>query len=391
MTNCRTLSVLWVATSLLSCRAAAHQPMDGSPAGSPPAQSSAAGSTRRGAVRLDAGQLKQVRIEELTRSAPAEALKATGSIEFDADRMSKLLPPVSGQVQHLTVNVGDAVRKNDVLFVLSSREVAAALAEHATSQRDLDLASKTLAMTQDLFEHGVASRISLQQAESDLAKAKSKVRETDEVLRVLGLDPPSDEDEATRIQARVPVRAPLAGTVIERSVTDGQFVGSENGPLITIADLSSVWVQADVFERDLRYISTGQRADVTTAAYPAEHFGARVARIGSVVDPQTRTAKVRFIAANPGARLKPGMFASVSLYLPAESASLTVPAKAAFVENSRTFAYVQVGPAELGGREIETQNGGADRLRVVRGLKAGDRVISDGVLLLRQLEADSNQ
>ncbi|PYQ92698.1 MAG: efflux RND transporter periplasmic adaptor subunit, partial [Acidobacteria bacterium] len=186
-----------------------------------------------------------------------------------------------------------------------------------------------------------------------------------------------------------PVRAPIGGTVIERTVTNGQFVGPENTPLLVIADLSTVWVEADVFERDLRHINAGQKADVTAAAYPNDHFNAQVARIGAVIDAQTRTAKVRFLVANPNARLKPGMYASMTLYLPESSSSLTLPAKAVFVENSRTFAYVQTGPLAFSRREIETAAGSSDRLRVVRGLEPGDRVVADGVLLLRQLDSDT--
>ncbi len=280
------------------------------------------------------------------------------------------------------------MRKSDVLFVLRSREVAAAIADHLASHKDLELAEKTFAMTQDLFEHEAASRIALQQSENELAKSRAKVEQTEEVLQVLGLDAHTEED-AAHLQSRVPVRAPIGGTVIERTVTNGQFVGPENTPLLVIADLSTVWVEADVFERDLRHINAGQKADVAAAAYPNDHFSAQVARIGAVVDTQTRTAKVRFLVANPNARLKPGMYTSMSLYLPESSSALTLPAKAVFVENGRTFAYVQTGPLAFSRREIETAAGSPDRLRVVRGLEPGDRVVADGVLLLRQLDSDT--
>jgi len=339
-------------------------------------------------VRLDASQLEQIGVEELSGSAPANAIKATGTVEFNADRMAKLLPPVAGQIQNLTVNVGDTVRRNDVVFVLSSREVAAAIAEHQSSHKDLELAEKTFAMTRDLFEHQAASRMALDQAESELAKARAKVRQTEESLQVLGVDQP--EDAATALQPRIPVRTPIDGTVIERNVTNGQFVGPENSPLITIADLANVWVQGDIFERDLRNVATGQKAEVTAAAYPDDRFSAQVSRIASVVDPQTRTAKVRFLVANPGERLKPGMYASINLFLPEATASLTVPTKAIFVENGRTFAYVQSGPREFARTEVEAVPSGSDRLRILRGVRSGDRVVSDGVLLLRQLEMDSS-
>jgi RND family efflux transporter MFP subunit len=157
---------------------------------------------------------------------------------------------------------------------------------------------------------------------------------------------------------------------------------------MTLADLATVWVQADVFERDLHSIAAGQKADVTTAAYPEDHFSAQVARIGTVVDPQTRTAKMRFVVANPGFRLKPGMFTTAALQLPLQSAALTVPATAMFVENGRSYAYVQADKTTFVRREIDTLPGNGDRLRVTRGLAIGDRVVTDGVLLLRALETD---
>ena len=377
------IAALCVAVAVSSCSAGA-----GSGAAPPPADEPA---SREGGVHLDPMQIKQLRIDELSTESPADVIKATGTVEFDADRVARILPPVSGQVQELALNAGDSVRKGDVLFVLSSREVAAAIADHVASHKDLDLAEKTFAMTDDLFAHEAASRIALQQAQNELAKSEAKVTQSEEVLRVLGIDPDAEPD-ASRLQSRVQVRAPVGGVVVERTVTNGQFVGPDStAPLMVVADLSSVWVQAAVFERDLRHISAGQRADVTAAAYPSDHFSARVARIGSVIDAQTRTTKVRFAVANPGGRLKSGMYTSISLYLPAATASPTIAAKAAFVENGHTFAWVQAGPQQFVRREIETAPTDSDRLRVIAGLKAGDRVVSDGALLLRQLESGAAQ
>jgi cobalt-zinc-cadmium efflux system membrane fusion protein len=369
--------------ALAACRAGAGAA--DSPAPSPAAT---AHPTSAAHVTLDASQIQQVRIETLSTHAPEDSIRATGTVEFNADRMARILPPVSGQVHDLAVNVGDTVSKDGVLFVLSSREVAAAMTDHLASHKDLDLAEKTYAMTKDLFEHQAASHMSLQQSESELAKAKAKVQQTEEVLQVLGLESHPEED-AGQSPSRIPVRTPIAGTVIERNVTDGQFVGPDNPPLITIADLSNVWVQADVFERDMHSIAVGQKADVTTTAYPDEHFIAQVSHIGTVFDAQTRTAKVRVLVANRDLRLKPGMFISVSLSLPNGESSLTVPSKAVFVENSHNFVYLQGDGPTFVRREVETVARGSDRLRVIRGLVAGDRVVSDGVLLLRQLETDA--
>jgi len=359
-------------------QAASSAPPDEAPAAKEPTHA-------EGRVKLDPSQLAQVKVEELSTHAPADVIRATGTVEFNADRMAKILPPVAGQVLNLTVNVGDRVKQGELLCILSSREVAAAIADHVASQKDRDLSEKTYAMTKDLFDHQAASLMSLQQAENELAKAKSKEQQTEEILQVLGVD---GQGDATQLASHIPIRATIAGTVIERTVTNGQFVGPDNPPLVSIADLSSVWVQADVFERDLRNISNGQRADVAAAAYPSDTFGAQVSRIGATVDAQTRTAKVRFLVANPGDRLKPGMFASISLYLPESTSDLTLPAKAVFVENGQSYAYVQTGQREFVRRPIESAASGSDRVRIVHGLVAGDHVVSDGVLLLRQLESD---
>lgn len=341
-----------------------------------------------GRIRLDEAQLAKIAIEPVTATDGDEVIRTTGTVEFNADRMARILAPVAGQVQELRVNVGDDVKKGATLFVLSSREVAGAVADHLASQKDLDLSQKTYAMTKDLFEHQAASRISLQQAENELAKARAKVAQTEEVLRVLGFDEIPESTVGAQA-SRVPIRAPIAGTVTERTITNGQFVGSDSTPLLTLADLSTVWVQADVFERDLHRIAAGQKADVTTAAYPDDHFRAEVSRIGTVVDAQTRTAKMRFVAANPGFRLKPGMFTIAELHVPSGAGRApTVASRAVFVENGRSYAYVEASHGEFVRREIETLPGGADRLRVSRGLSLQDRVVTQGVLLLRARESD---
>ena len=167
-------------------RAAARgAPADDVPATAAPPDSA---NNAPSAVRLSGPQLQQIHVEVVSATAPDDAIRTTGVVEFNADRMARILPPVSGQVHDLAIKVGDTVAKDAVLFVLSSREVAAAIAEHRASHKDLDLAEKTYAMTQDLFEHQAASRIAQQQAENELAKAKARVTQTEEVLQVLGLD-----------------------------------------------------------------------------------------------------------------------------------------------------------------------------------------------------------
>src|SRR5213078_3787394 len=169
-----------------------------------------------------------------------------------------VLAPLPGQVLDFKLRVGDTVQKDQVLFSIKSREIASLVTDYIESQRDQDLAEKTYNMTKDLFDHQAASRISMQQAESDLAKTKAHVARSDEALRVLGIDP-SVAVKDGGLRSAVPVLAASSGTVIERNVTSGQFVQADSTALLTIADPSSVWVMVDVFERDIHVIHVGQK------------------------------------------------------------------------------------------------------------------------------------
>jgi cobalt-zinc-cadmium efflux system membrane fusion protein len=339
--------------------------------------------TPEGPVSLDSKMLSAIRIEPVVEREVANVFAVAGKVQFDEDRVARIVVPLGGQVIDLRVKVGDAVRRGDALCAINSREAAASVGEYIEARKDVELAEKTAAMTEDLFAHEAASRIAMQQAQSDLAKARSRAARTEESLRVLGLNPRDDLDG---FNGRLPITAPLTGVVIERKVTAGQFVQSDGTPIMTIADLSTVWVVGDVFERDLQRVSPGQAASITTAAYPGETFHGRVDYISDSIDAATRTAKVRVSVANPGGRLKPEMFASVSLDLEAHDRVVLVPADAVFTEDGHAFVYAQVGSGRFARRAVDVAQSEGPMRRVMAGLRPGDRVVVDGALLLRQHE-----
>ena len=339
--------------------------------------------TLEGPVSLDPKMLAAIRIEAVVEREIADVFAVAGKVQFDEERVARIVVPLGGQVIDLRVKVGDAVRRGDALCAINSREAAASVGEYIEARKDVELAEKTAAMTEDLFAHEAASRIAMQQAQSDLAKARSRAARTEESLRVLGLNP---RDDLAEFNGRLPITAPLTGIVIDRRVTAGQFVQSDGTPIMTIADLSTVWVIGDVFERDLQRVSPGQTASITTAAYPGETFHGRVNYISDSIDAATRTAKVRVSVANPGGRLKPEMFASVSLDLEAHNRVMLVPADAVFTEDGRAFVYTEVGSGTFARRAVDVAQSEGPLRRVLAGLRPGDRVVVDGALLLRQRE-----
>src|SRR5262249_17732483 len=218
-------------------------------------------------LTVDPVALRSIAVETIAERPVSQTLSVAGKVQFDEDRLAHVLAPLAGQVVDLHVKVGDVVRKGQALCAISSRDATAVVGEHTESHKDLELAEKTAAMTQDLFDHEAASKIALQQAQSDLAKARARVARNDQALRLLGLQSEADID---RFDGRVSVVSPLAGSIIERHITDGQFVQADSMPIIAVADASTVWVMGDVFERDLHLVNVGDDATITTTAYPGE-------------------------------------------------------------------------------------------------------------------------
>jgi cobalt-zinc-cadmium efflux system membrane fusion protein len=325
---------------------------------------------------------KEVRVEAVASTQLSATLKAYGKIQFNEDHTGVVLAPLPGLVSRLSVKVGDGVRKSDPLFMVSSREITAAVGDYIDSRKDLELSEKTFAMTKDLYENHAAAAIALRQAENDQAKARGRVARTMSALKALGVDLQGED-----ITSLVPVRSPLNGTVIERKVTEGQFVTGDGTALVTIADLSTVWMVADLFERDLPKVCVGQKAEVTTIAYPGDPFAGRVERISDVVDPTTRTVKVRVVVPNTNGRLKPEMFASALLFMKEAEPALTIPAHAAFIEGGRNYVYAETAPGRFQRRRVSVLPAPEGRLRVVEGLGSADRIASEDVMLLRAQES----
>lgn len=347
-----------------------------------PSRVGAAAPASDNAVEIEPDMLDNIRIEPVRRQAVRRVLTGTGKIQLNEDQTVRVLAPLPGQVLNFKVRVGDRVRKDQLLFTIKSREIASLVTAYLESQQERDLARKTYNMTKDLFDHEAASRISLQQAETDLAKAEARVARADETLRVLGID----SSVAARnggLQSEVPVLAPAGGTVIERNLTPGQFVQADSTALLTVADLTTLWVMVDIFERDIHLIRVGQKVQVTAAAYPDRHFTAHVERIGDKVDPESRTLKVRLLVANPDLSLKPEMFITASVELSGDAPGLTVPPSAVFTEGPESFLFVRAGERRFERRPVSAAPDGEGRLRVTKGLQYGDQVVTDGAMLLR--------
>jgi membrane fusion protein, heavy metal efflux system len=380
---------VWLSAGVLTlalCGCQHEKPPEKVAAKTPPVEEKAA-ATGSALLKVDADMLRNLKLEKVNETNRPIVLRATGKLHFNEDEVARIIAPVNGQVQKLAVKVGSQVQKGERLFYLNSRDAAAAMTDYLEESKDLELALKTQRMSKDLFDHQAGSRIAVEQSQRDVAKATVRVARTEEALRFLGLAPVAEG----KLDPRISVLSPRSGTVIERSVTEGQFVQPEHDPLMVISDLSTLWALADIFEHDMRHVRVGQRAQLTTAAYPDRTFNAQVSYIAQVIDSETRTVKVRFTVANPSRDLKPEMFASVRLFINESERCILVPAASVFSVGEKSYVFRKAGPSEFARAEVKAEGAEDGRMRIAGGVTSGDEIVIAGALLLRQLEDRKQQ
>jgi cobalt-zinc-cadmium efflux system membrane fusion protein len=317
-----------------------------------------------------------IKLAEVTAEADVSMASATGKVAFNEDVTSRVGSPVSGRVAQLHVQLGDKVKKGQPLITIASPEVEAARAEAIQASADMQLAQRAYDRAERLFADGNIPKKDLQSAEDDLIKAKSNVQRTDARLQLLGVN-------RETFSPSYVLRAPIDGTVVERAILPGQEVRSDGGtPLITIADLKTLWVLADIYERDLERAEEGSMAEVRVAAY-SDVFKGVVKHVGEVVDPNTHTVKVRILVDNTDGRLKPEMFAKVTLSQKKPKTVIAVPSSAVLSDGETNSVIVADAHGNYQVRNIDVGAERDGKVRVLSGLNTGEKIVVQGALFVK--------
>jgi len=296
-----------------------------------------------------------------------------GQVEADPARTVAVLPPLGGRLAQLKVGLGDRVAAGQELAVIDSPDLAQAFDDDEKAADSLALTGKTLQRQQQQQAIGVASDHDLDQARSDYNQALAEHTRTQARLKDIGARPGD--------RRRLVVRAPVAGSVTALSVAEGAVINDPTQPLMTLADLSTVWVTALVPEKDLGAVSKQQPAEVTLDAYPGKSWSGKVAFVADVIEPDSRRDKVRLAFANPDTRLKPNMFATVTLQ-GVEQSQVVVPTSALLMNNDRTTIFVETGDWTFERRVVELSLEEGGDVAISSGLKPGEQVVVKGGILL---------
>lgn len=318
------------------------------------------------------GQLKfdTVRAEQIQSQLSAPAV-----VEADPQKYANVFPPLTGRLLRLQVQLGDTVTNGQLLATLQSPDFFAAQDNYVKARSVEELTRHALKREQDLQTNKIAAQKDVEQATSDYESAKIDLATAVQQLSTYGFNVETDQ-----LGQPLPVFAPLSGQVVDMASAHGEFRNDNTTPLMTVADLSTVWVTASVAEKDLRFLAKGQDISVSLAAYPGEKFTGKVAFIGDLIDPDIRVAKVRIVFDNAERRLKPGMFATVN-FLGFPQTQLTVPTTAVVQSGSAAFVFEQVKPWTLQPREVKVGAQQGDRIIITEGVAAGASVLAkEGVL-----------
>ena len=356
-------------------------------------------------------QSSNVEFEIVSEQPIDGAVKATGKVLVTEDRVASIGPVNEGRVVKFYAGQGQYVKKGQKLADLESADIAEAEADYLkalselenarrTSDADIKFNKSTYDRTKLLVEKEITPAKNLLEAEHDLevskaeatnaiSSAKVEVANARRKLLILGLSSAAIDRLST--EKNLPsslfsLNAPISGIIVERGGSVGATVGSD-ADLFKIVDLSSVWVDANVFEKDLGRVRVGQAVQVTVTAFPDTPYAGRVSLISSEVDPETRSVRVRTVVPNRDGRLKPDMFANVSIVTAARKTAISVPLSAVLEDGGRSIVYVADGDGYKK-KDVTLGIKSEDRVEIVSGLSAGDKVVVKGnYLLLEQGKA----
>jgi cobalt-zinc-cadmium efflux system membrane fusion protein len=305
-----------------------------------------------------------------------EMLDLAAKVQADPTKVVRIFPPASGRVVAIEVKPGDHVRRGQTVASLRSSDVASAQSDFAKANIEAGRATRAMERQKVLFEHGAAAEKDYIDARAQADAARAELTRAKQRLELLNVSLSVTTD-------RVTLTSPASGVVLDVSAAPGEFSKSleSANPLITIADLSTVWIIGDVYERDVAKVGRGKPVTVTLQAYPGQQWTGHIDSLSGALDPTTRTLKVRVALPNPDQRLKPEMFADIHVKAGTHQA-LVVPAAAIIREGNAATVFVKnVGKPEQ--RTVTVGQTIDGSVEILSGLHAGDEVAADGAELLK--------
>ena len=334
---------------------------------------------------MTAEQLAHLQIATVSQAQWTTSVSTTGTVDWDSDHTTQAITQVSGPITRLLVDEG----------ARHSRPAAALRREPGHQQRDLGVpqgeepagsrAAQPRSQQGPARAQGDRAR-ELESAEADYNDAATDVQTALQALNIFGVNPQDLKDAEGQnqpIRPELPMRAPIAGTVVQKLVLPGQVIQAGTTVAFVISDVSTLWVQGHIYDKDLQSVHVGDEVEIHSSSFP-DTFHGTVSYIGDLIDPATRTTPVRIVTQNTGGLLKKDLFVDVVIHDKTTRDVLVVPTAAVlYDEQNFPFVYVQVEPGKFAQRLVKIGGQQDDEIEILDGVKEGDRVVSQGSVFLQ--------
>ena len=311
-------------------------------------------------------------------------LRLTGAVAYNSFETTPVITQIGGPVARILVAPGQEVSAGQPMLYVSSPDYAQLRTNFMKARDAYQLALKSFARSQELYEHGARALADFEQSETARNQAQADMQAADQALKVLGLNP--DQVVKNPVSPEIAVFAPIAGVVVERLASPGQVLQAGASQVFTISNMNTVWVLANVYEHDLGYVHIGDAVRIQTDAYAATFHG-KISFISPALDPTSRTLQVRIVTDNPGGRLKKDLYVTAIVNAGVIENALIVPDAAVLrTAENEPFVYVATDPAkpnQFSQRIVSIGESQGGRTHIVNGLHRGENVASDGSLFLQ--------
>lgn len=322
--------------------------------------------------------LKQLKIEAIKPNTVVDSLQVPARVDLNQQRIARIGASVTGRVSEIKAMLGQPVKKGESLAILNSSELSMAQSDYLKASSQVNLRRLAVQRAQRLLESDVIAAAELQDRQGMLTEAEVDLQAAQDRLRVMGMTEADLKQLAKKrsIHSFSPVLSNIDGVVIERNITLGQVVQPADA-LYTVADLSQVWLVAEIPEQQAHWAHAGDAADAEIPASPEKNVHGKLVYVADLINPETRTVTVRMEVPNPKRDLKPQMLATVLIHKYGVQ-SLTLPDKAVFRDENRDYVFVETQPNRFQMRQVQLGEAEGHDRPVLSGLNAGERVVVDG-------------
>ena len=317
--------------------------------------------------------LKSIVTEKAYLSNQEQELTLAGKVEYDPDKVSVYAPLFNGVVDRTNFSLGDKVQKGKNMLDIRSAELSALESEKSSLETEVKIAQRELKSAQDLFSDNMLSEKELLQAQGALKQAETSLSKVQHDMAVYG---------TSKGNGVFAVKAPMNGYVVTKNASAGSTVSEGSEPLFTIADLSTVWIAANVYARNLQFVEEGMDVEISSLSYPDETFSGKISTVSQVFDSEEKVLKARIVMRNNELKFKPEMSLVVRIKNREQSKSIAVPSEALIFDNNRYFVVVRESDSDFSAKEVALI-GQHDNLSYLgSGLNDGDNVVVKNQLLI---------